>query len=512
MSATRAFSYLRFSTPEQQQGDSQRRQTERAREYAERHALELDTKLTFQDLGVSAYSGRNVSSGAFAAFLEAVKTGLVPSGSVLLVENLDRVSRAGWWEALPVLQQIINAGVEIVTLTNERRYTLETMRTDPMAGMEMMFTLFRAHDESRVKADRLSRVWEAKRKTATSKPLTSRVPGWLKLEDGKFKRLAERVAIVRRIFSEALRGKGQNTIAEDLNRDKVPVFGRGTRWHRSYIVKLLTNPSVYGVMIPHRAIRTGGKRRREPLEPIAGYYPPILEKELFDRVQTLRSSASPSRGRHARQPVQNVFGGLAKCPVCGDTMQRMNKTEGFVYLVCSKARAGAGCKYRTVRYKDVEDAFLRDAPALLAEVPAAGEAGEVLEGKVQNTQAALLSLVGQIENLVDAISKSGGSALLVDRLRELEEEQVRLKQDETALLHERDELAGPVVAHKVEELRAALQGKPIDRTLVNVLLRQLVSKVTVDYITGQLELHWRHNGVSSIVFAWPKRRRKTQST
>ncbi len=68
---TKAYSYLRFSTPEQMKGDSFRRQTELSAKYAEEHDLDLDTALTFADLGVSAFRGRNVSEGQLGAFLEA---------------------------------------------------------------------------------------------------------------------------------------------------------------------------------------------------------------------------------------------------------------------------------------------------------------------------------------------------------------------------------------------------------------------------------------------------------
>ena len=49
----KAYSYLRFSTPGQLEGDSLRRQTEAARAYAERHGLEL-SDLSYRDLGKSA--------------------------------------------------------------------------------------------------------------------------------------------------------------------------------------------------------------------------------------------------------------------------------------------------------------------------------------------------------------------------------------------------------------------------------------------------------------------------
>src|SRR5690242_5442124 len=105
---TKAYSYLRFSTPEQMQGDSFRRQTALAQDYATRHGLEIDEELSLKDLGVSAFRGRNARAGALGAFLRAADDGIVPEGSYLLVESLDRVTRQDPWDALPLFQQIIN--------------------------------------------------------------------------------------------------------------------------------------------------------------------------------------------------------------------------------------------------------------------------------------------------------------------------------------------------------------------------------------------------------------------
>ncbi len=49
-----AYSYLRFSTPEQAGGDSRRRQLDLARAYAARHGLVLDAGLSFRDLGMGS--------------------------------------------------------------------------------------------------------------------------------------------------------------------------------------------------------------------------------------------------------------------------------------------------------------------------------------------------------------------------------------------------------------------------------------------------------------------------
>ena len=74
----KAYSYVRFSTPEQAKGDSKRRQTTMAAEYAKLHYLDLDDVLSFQDEGVSSFRGKNAETGKLGDFLEAVRKGIVP--------------------------------------------------------------------------------------------------------------------------------------------------------------------------------------------------------------------------------------------------------------------------------------------------------------------------------------------------------------------------------------------------------------------------------------------------
>src|SRR5687767_14004210 len=69
------FSYVRFSTPEQKEGDSLRRQTEAAKSWCKRNGVRLDESTTLHDLGKSAYLGdhrKNPDRFALAAFLQMV--------------------------------------------------------------------------------------------------------------------------------------------------------------------------------------------------------------------------------------------------------------------------------------------------------------------------------------------------------------------------------------------------------------------------------------------------------
>src|SRR5262245_51402531 len=114
-----AYSYLRFSSPEQARGDSVRRQTEATAAWCKRNGVTLDQSLSLRDEGVSAFKGKhreNPDVHGLAAFLTAVKSGRVPDGSYLIVENLDRLSREDVDAALELLLSLTRNGIRVVQL------------------------------------------------------------------------------------------------------------------------------------------------------------------------------------------------------------------------------------------------------------------------------------------------------------------------------------------------------------------------------------------------------------
>ena len=110
-----------------------------------------------------------------------------------------------------------------------------------------------------------------------------------------------RARVVARVYEDAMRGIGHAEIAAALNREGVPVFGRGARWHRSYVLKLLRSAAVIGTYVPHTVEHVGGRRVRTPAGAgVRDYFPRIIDPGVFTQVQTLvRASRAPLRGRHA---------------------------------------------------------------------------------------------------------------------------------------------------------------------------------------------------------------------
>jgi len=512
----KAYSYVRFSTPEQSRGDSSRRQAQLAQDYAARHDLDLDTSLTFKDLGVSAYRGRNAADGRLGDFLEAVRAGVVAQGSYLLVESLDRISRQTARKALRTLEDIVESGVTLVTLTDGKAYTKDSLDQDQMSLMWAMMVAIRAHEESSMKGRRMRAAWDAKRTKAAAegKPMTAACPGWLALDKatGRFKLIAERAKVVRRVFRMVLAGSGVDKIAEVFNRETVPVFGSATRraprhWHRSYISRLIVNPSVTGVFIPHRYEYTGGKKTRTPMEPVPEYYPRVVDQKAWDGVQALLQVPNPKRGRHAKAALVNLLGGLARCPLCASSMILVNKgTKARRKLVCSRSKAGAGCEYRSVDYENVETALRSRINEVLSDAPAQSEEEARLNAAWEKNQTEMDLTTDHLNHLLEAIEQGLQSPALSERLRNTEAMLEELREQETALLTKFKAFDKTLLDHKRSRAAALAEAQPLDREAFNAALRALFRSVVIDYRDGELRFEWAAGGTSEIMYSWPETR------
>jgi DNA invertase Pin-like site-specific DNA recombinase len=276
-----AYSYLRFSTPEQMKGDSIRRQTKLSEDYSAKTGLNLVRQ--YNDFGVSSFRGANRDKGALRAFLDAVESGRIERGSWLLVESLDRISRDRVSEALPRFIDLLNAGIVIATLQDGRVYD-EKSADDPFQLIGSLVVMATAHEESVKKSIRTKSAWKTRREKRKKGVLC---PAWLKLSpDGQtYLLIDDRVEVLKRIFEWAINGVGCYTIARFLNDEKVDPFstklkgkpraGRAARgWHAASVSDLLTSRAVLGDYTPyHRE----GHNKVQAGDPIKEFYPEVID-------------------------------------------------------------------------------------------------------------------------------------------------------------------------------------------------------------------------------------------
>ena len=441
MTKPRAYSYTRFSTPEQIRGRSLDRQMEAARAYAAAHGMTLDEEL--RDLGRSAFHGAHRAEGtALGGFLAAIHAGEVPPGSVLIVESLDRLSRQQITTALGQFLAILGAGVTIATLADNQTYTPESVNEGPAPLVMSLMVMGRAHEESLRKSERVGDAWAKKKARAaeTREPMTARVPGWLCLsaDRRRIEVIPDRAAVIRRIFDDSLAGIGTLTIMRRLNQDGVPTFGRSQIWHDSYIKKILGNEAVCGTFQAFSKER--GDRR--PVGPsVPGYYPQVIPPEDFARVQAGLSSRRTAPIGRAAASYSNLLSSVARCGCCGAPMRLLDKgkpPKGGRYYQCDTARRYAdGCELRRLFPASEAEAGVvaslrtTDIGRLLdGEKVAAARAAaelEVIEARIKSAltkQKRLMRIGGDDDDVDDAVDEA---------LRKLRREIAGLRREHSAM-------------------------------------------------------------------------------
>ena len=488
---TKAYSYLRFSTPEQAKGDSKRRQLELAQGYTTETGLELDDSLTFHDLGISAFRGANKETGRLGEFLAAVDEGLVEKGSFLLVESLDRLSRDSVRRALRTLESIIERGITLVTLSDRKIYTTEIIDNDPMALMWALMVMMRAHEESAIKSRRLKAVNQSKRDKAreTKQLLTRRLPAWLRVNEETLaiEAISERANVVLEIFQWANAGLGKEAIARRLNERGEPTFGKAEYWQKSYIQKILENPATIGTMVPRTRDVEAGKVIRKAQEAIEDYFPPVVSEELFRSIETLKKTRAP-KGRYAAQSVTNIFAGLTTCSLCGSSFVRVNKGHQ-TYLVCYRAHSKGGCEYLAQPYGKLEQALRTALPILLNEIPRGGETKHI-EDNIESLQEEMWSLHDDLNYLIDDYAKAKSPAIRV-KIDELEKQLEEIKAEVERLTRERENQSPELIKQRIQRLEEVIKAEPWVPSEVNRALRENIKQLRIDPPSATVDVQWQ---------------------
>lgn len=468
---SKAYSYIRFSTTDQVKGDSLRRQIELSNNYAAKHNLIIDDSINLRDLGVSAYDRSNITKGALGRFLDLVSAGKIEKGSFLLIESLDRLSRAQVIDALEVFLSIINAGIKIVTLADEITYCRETLGGNYQNLMLSIFIMSRASEESAIKSHRIRASWENKRKSIGTKRFTSRCPYWLRptKDANGFEFIDENVQIVKRILSMAKNGMGNTHITKVLNQERVKPFSKKSDgWQPSYIQKVLRSPALYG------EFQLKMKRENEEIpigDVIPDYYPSVISKDEWLLINSRREHRTSRGGVSKGKSLSNLFSGLLICGHCGgpitmgahSTKEVGGKLVERKYVGCSRARRGLGCKHLTWSYRNLEKEILTFCKSI--DFLEAIDKASTPQNKVEDLQKRRLlnkdiihNNQKKIQNLIEAIELGNASPTVIERIRALEESNANL-------IHENNSLLAVEQSQIIEQKEAELQKEAFQEIL-----------------------------------------------
>lgn len=482
----RAYSYVRFSSPEQAQGDSLRRQTSLSLEYAARHGLYLDEMLQIRDLGVSAFRGKNNTDGALGAFIKEVDAGRIKRGSYLLVESLDRISRQDVDIALELFMSLIGKGITIVTLMDNSVYNTESIRKDPLSLMKSIIQMTLAHEESDKKSQRIRAAMVRRRSQLDKKKLTAMCPTWLELDKqtNKFVVIKERAELVRWIFERASCGIGKYVITREINEKQIAPWTREwtkqrkpRKWHESFISRILNSEAVLGRFTPCTYIN--GKRVPAG-DPVPNYYPAIVPAALFEKV---RSHAVKNRvgGGRIGTLVRNLFAHIMFCEQTGIPAIYVNKNP-YYYLRPDDINWR---RYKSWRYEEFEEFFLLAVGGLdLARIFEENTLSiNETEMHLGEARVKFRDLETRVDRLMSALEE-GTSQNVISRIRSLEDEQNALNTEirklEAQLSQEKDLYES--ASRTGKQLKDLIgQTDPSKRLLLRQEIRRIVSRIDIKF-------------------------------
>ncbi|MBB6591200.1 recombinase family protein [Ralstonia solanacearum] len=432
MSKARVYSYLRFSDPKQAAGSSADRQIEYARRWAAERNLELDDTLSLRDEGLSAYHQRHVKQGALGVFLSAVEGGRIAPGSVLIVEGLDRLSRAEPIQAQAQLAQIVNAGITVVTASDGKEYNRERLRSQPMDLVYSLLVMIRAHEESDTKSKRVKAAlrrqcqqWIDGKWRGIIR--SGRDPHWVEIRDGQFALVPERVAAVREALALFSRGHGKTKILRTLTERGLSMSNAGN--HGTFIYRLVRNPMLMGT----RVFEIDKEEFR-----LEGYYPALLSPEEFAVLQHL---ADERKGTRVKGEIPGLLTGLGitHCGYCGAAMVAQNymgrarkadgtPQDGHRRLHCVSDSQNSGCVVAgSVSIVPIERAIMTFCADQmnLTKLIEGDDGSAAVAGRLALARQKASGLQAQLERLTTALLADDGNAppaTFLRRARELEEE------------------------------------------------------------------------------------------
>ncbi|NML04297.1 recombinase family protein [Sphingomonas sp. G-3-2-10] len=496
-----AIVYARFSSSEQSKGYSLERQLTLGREFAAEQGWTVEATIT--DEGRSAYHGNNRLEGSSLHQFELEARNGLHRGKVLLVENVDRLSRQGPKAAARLIWGLNECGVDVATFHDGRIYGAnESGELEDV--LLLMMSAINAHQESDKKSKRVTASWRSRfdriATGAKNLPMPNQ-PLWLDRVDGELVLNDHRVRVLNDIYDLYIDGVGIHKIVTILHAREEPSWTppeqrRGNNgWFYSYIYRLLTKRTVLGEYVKHdgKTISTD-------------FWPQAISTEKWNRAQAALAMRKGNQKTEKINLNRNLLQGIIVCEQCGggahfrhqiDKGQTYRRKSGELVTYkrndhrrvrCDKARRKHDCDNGTILSYDVlEWTVLEEMLPKLVEKRSDNPAALELRQRIAELVRLREADQTRLSNLVDVLA-DGGSKAIVQRVGELEaaieRQDAEIAAAQKALAIESAKPASDDDVALIESLRAELNSpddeiRSYARGRVNMSLRRLIKRIAI---------------------------------
>src|ERR1039458_1864693 len=513
------FSYARVSSDRQTDDDATGidRQLETARRVVAMHpGWTLDDTLSIADLGLSGFSGKNLTDTTkLGALLKALREGKIPKGRIMIIEALDRLTRLEVDEAYDLFRDILRGGLEIYVDRGSRHYTKDSLKS-PTDLIITIVELAAGNEYSAKISGRVKDAWKIKKQRflKDGKPYKTKPYGWLKWDADidDYDSIPEKVKSLDEAFALALQGLGVRTIAKRLTKEGATLLseynGKKVKshvWSNTTVAKLFRNKAVLGYN------KDGIKM-----------YPEVIKPEVYYAAKAKVDERRKGRYYGRTTGAKNLFIGLTQCAECEYRLY-LHTVPNYTIMKKLKAkphygeRGGAGvkggeaehlylhcggyahgiCKTHQTKYNFFEESFINAVSCSVASLTLAdskkaspeGKDTETLKGQLAETR----QLLGRYTADYEEAQKQGLPAKPLFALMnktEAEEETLLAELESATTI----ELGTTPLSEAKKELMALMyKDWSVEDTRLRAreLIRTLVEKIVVHGRSQSYVIHWK---------------------
>ena len=251
-------------------------------------------------------SGGTMDRPGMNAALDRVRAGKT---SGVIVARLDRFART-LMGGLRTIEELRELDARVVSVA-------ESIDPQTPMGRAMLGLLLVMAEWQRDQADE-ALASAQQRATDAGRYPTRTAYGYRRDEDGQVHVDEAAAVVVRRIFEERAAGVGWRKIADQLSSDGILTpYNQKSRWGPSTVNGIVRSESPLGVFSGPRGLR------------VEDAWPPIIDKDLWDRANAVRGTRDNSRRYEDR-----LFAGIARCAGCRLVLARAVNPHGFVSYGC----------------------------------------------------------------------------------------------------------------------------------------------------------------------------------
>ena len=289
-----------------------------------------------------AKTGTKDNRDEFNRLLTDCRTGRV---DMIITKSISRFAR-NTVTLLETIRDLKELGVDVFF----EEQNIHTLSEDG----ELMLTLLAsfAQEESFSVSENMK--WRIRRNFEAGKPWCGVMLGY-RQKDGRYEIVPDEAEVVKRIFSDYLRGDGVERITKNLNEEGV-LTQKGFHWHKASVERLLRNYTYTGNLILQRYYSENHITKRKtdnngelPKYLVRNAHEAIISEDTYTAVQKEIKRRAEKYKPGKKQNAPYPFTGKIVCANCGSHYRRKTTATGPVWI-CStyNSQGKAACPSKQI--------------------------------------------------------------------------------------------------------------------------------------------------------------------